>query len=173
MAILGSGRPLHEAVLEQKRRTVEEAFQQACEASPEIDPHRRIRTETFLLQRTRRVAKAIDRLVEILARLVVHKDALSWRLRGPVGPLALARALKAAAQSPGEACFLLTEIVLAMRRVNVAKIAVGITEEEVRGEMNSVRGEIEGLVRDALQANGTVPPALKEYVSTALDEARG
>jgi hypothetical protein len=44
--ILGSGRPLHEAVLAAKRKAL------ALTATPEgpetaIDPHRRVRTETF------------------------------------------------------------------------------------------------------------------------------
>ena len=95
--ILGSRLPLHEAVDKQRRAVV---GPDGTDVSPEIDPLKRVQSETFLLQRTRRVAKAIEHLVENLNRPVVHEDALLWRLRGPVGPLALARALAEVARSP-------------------------------------------------------------------------
>lgn len=168
--ILGSRLPLHEAVARAKQRGALVGLE-ATDVRPEIDPLKRVQTETFLLQRTRRVAKAIEHLIENLNRPVVHEDALLWRLRGPVGPLALARALAEAAGSPGEACFLLAEVALALRRVDVAKVAVGVGEERVRREVTSVKAEVEQMARQHLQG-GEMPPGMAEYVSRALNEGQ-
>lgn len=168
--ILGSRLPLHEAVPRARQRPGVTGPNGAS-ISPDIDPLKRIRTETFLLQRTRRVAKAIEHLVESLNRPVVYADALIWRLRGPVGPLALARALAEAARSPGEACFLLAEVALALRRVDIDKIAGGVPEDWACGEVSSVRAEVEQMARQRLQ-DGDMPPGMMEYVSMALDEVQ-
>jgi hypothetical protein len=168
LEILSSRLPLHEAVA-QARKVRVDSGPGGLDVPAEIDPLRRVRSETFLLQRTCRVAKAIERLVESLNRPVVHADALLWRLRGPVGPLALARALAEEAKSPGESCFLLAEVVLALRRVNVPEIAVGVTEVEIRRALNSVTSEIEEMARNRLGASG-MPPGMADYVSQALNE---
>jgi hypothetical protein len=168
--ILGSRLPLHEAVARAKKRgTV--VGPDGTEISAEIDPLKRVQTETFLLQRTRRVAKAIEHLVDNLNRPVVHEDALLWRLRGPVGPLALARALAEAARSPGEAGFLLAEVALALRRVDVAKVAVGVGQEQVRGEVTAVRAEVEQMARHSLQRDA-MPDGMADYISRALGEGQ-
>ena len=168
--ILGSRLPLHEAVALAKRGEAVVA-PGATDVPAEIDPLKRVRVETFLLQRTRRVAKAIEHLVENLNRQVVHEDALLWRLRGPVGPLALARALAEAARSPGEACFLLAEVALALRRVDIAKVAVGVGEEVVRREVASLKAEVEQMARQRLQG-GEMPPGMADYVSRVLNEGQ-
>jgi hypothetical protein len=163
--ILGSRLPLHEAVLRAKAGQSQKVAGDSL--SSEIDPHRRVNTETFLLQRTRRVAGAIEQLIERLGRPVLHREALMWRLRGPVGPLALARALATSARSPGEACFLLSEVALALRRVATEKVAVGVPVEEVRQEVKAVREEIATLARLHLEAH-EIPLALAAYVTKVL-----
>jgi hypothetical protein len=168
--ILVSPGPLHEAVLRTKRR---QAGGDGSEGgAPELDPLRRVRTETFLLQRTRRVAKAVEHLVERLSRPVMHVEALRWRLAGPVGPVALAQALEREARSPGEAAFLLVEILLALRRIVIPRVAVGVPAEKVRAEVGAVRVQIEALLQGRLAQDGQVPPPLAAYVARALAEAR-
>lgn len=163
--ILGSRLPLYEAVLRARAR---QSVGLGADTLPfEIDPHRRVNTETFLLQRTKRVAAAVEQLVQRLSRPVVHEDALLWRLRGPVGPLALARALQKAAQSPGEACFLLSEVALALRRVRVEKMAFGIPEETVKRAIEAVREEVAAMARERMESHD-VPAALAEYVTKVL-----
>jgi hypothetical protein len=168
--ILGSRLPLHEAVTRARRRAEATAGAPGDGMPIELDPHRRVRTETFLLQRARRVAKAVEQLVENLNRPVVHRDALAWRLQGPVGPIALARALVEAAQSPGEAAFLLAEVALALRRVDVKKVAVGVDVKEVRHAVQAVRIEIDERARRYL-ADGAMPKRMADYIEQALAEA--
>ncbi len=169
--ILGFRLPLHEAVRKARQVAAGEVQGTSQYPPPELDPHRRVRTETFLLQRTRRVARAIEHLVERLNRPAVHLDGLVWRLRGPVGPLALARALVRDARSSGEACFLLSEVALSLKRADVAKIAVGLEVERVRNEIASVIDEIEQLTRERLETQ-EVPGAMAGYVTKAFAEAR-
>jgi hypothetical protein len=113
------------------------------------------------------VARAIEQLVENLNRPVGHRDALLWRLRGPVGPRALAQALDKAAQSPGEASFLLSEVVLALRRVKAEKIAVGVPADEVSRELEVARDEIAEMARTRLRQGG-VPEGMGQYVTQVL-----
>jgi hypothetical protein len=169
--ILGSARPLYEAVLAAKRKELV-ATTSPDELDAAIDPHRRVRTETFLLQRTRRVARAIEQLLLRLGRPVAHREVLAWRLRGPVGPLALARALAEGARSPGEAVFLLADLTLALGRLDVRAMATGMAEDEVRRELTAVRGEIETLATARLADEAAVPPTMREYVTRAFEEAR-
>ncbi len=168
--ILGSRRPLHEAVLAFKRRAAERAAAGQVDRAAEIDPHRRVRTETFLLQRTRRVARAIEQLVERMNRPIAHREALVWRLRGPVGPVALAQALMREAKSEGEACFLVSEVVLALRRVRIPLQGSGLSETEVSESLATVRAEIAEMANCKMREGGSVPSQLADYVSAALKE---
>ena len=65
----------------------------------------------------------------------------------------------------------MAEVALALRRVDVAKIAVGVSEERARHEVTSVRAEIEQMARQHLQG-GEMPPGMTEYVSRALSEGQ-
>jgi hypothetical protein len=170
--ILGSRRPLHEAVLAARHRMAERALTGDGATPPELDPHRRVRTETFLLQRTRRVARAIEQLLARVGRPTPHGDALAWRLRGPVGPLALAGAIAAEASSAGEAAFLLADLALALGRLDVRAMATGVPEAEVRAALDAVRREIEALAVARLADAAAVPPAMRDYVARAFEEAR-
>lgn len=167
--ILASGLPIHEAIQKVRRRMRSPVGGPPGEPDPELDPLRRVRSETFLLQRTRRVAKALEQLVQRLSSPVTHADALAWRLRGPVGPLALARALVNEARSSGECCFLLAEVLLALGRVRVSKISHGLRPEHVRREISAVKGEIAAILREKL-SDDRVAPSLVDYVEQALEK---
>ena len=168
LEILGSRLPLHEAVAMAVKKLIwAENSKRPTDA--ELDPLKRYGSETFLLQRTRKVAKAIEQLMENLSRPVFHKESLLWRLRGPVGPLALARALREAARAPGEAAFLLLDLYLALRRLDAAKISIGIMETEVTVELNAVKSEIRRSVLDVLESND-IPVSMRGYVASVLIE---
>ena len=167
--ILGSRLPLHEAVVMagKKLTWIGDSMGQPTDA--ELDPLKRYGSETFLLQRTRKVAMAIEQLMENLNRPVFHKESLLWRLRGPVGPLALSRALREAAHSPGEAAFLLLDLYLAFRRVDAAKVSVGIAAPETTAEVEAVKSEIRRSMLDVLESND-IPVSMRGYVSSVISE---
>ncbi len=81
LEVLASTRPLHQSVVDMLRKRGHRS-----KSDVELDPHKRVNTETFLLRRTKRVALALERLRERLERPAASAEALDWRLRGPVGP---------------------------------------------------------------------------------------
>jgi len=166
--ILCSGRPLHEAITANSLGNGSNSSANG-EIPPELDPLRRISSETFLLQRTRRVAKAIAQLIENLSRPVVHRDALTWRLRGPVGPCALAKAIATESSSPGEAAFLLSEIVLVLRRIDTRKISVGVSRKAVDGEISKVIEDLRAMISERLES-GDIPQSMSTYIAAAMQE---
>jgi hypothetical protein len=165
--ILVSTAPLHEAIARALARGTRGG---GAGDAAELDPHQRVRTETFLLQRTRRVSAAIERMLERLQRPVFTEDALAWRFQGPLGPRELARAIRTEARSAGEECFLLTEILLALARLEPGPMAAGVPVERVAQELAAVRGELRDAIRQALEARD-VPGGLVAYVGQALEEA--
>jgi len=114
--ILSSARPLHRVLGGYLRKRKPEP-ETGDRGGPEIDPHKRVDTSTFLLQRTRRVSRALNALRERLERPVATEQSLDWRLRGPVGVRAVARALRKEARSEEERAFLLSELALELNRV--------------------------------------------------------
>lgn len=167
LEILCSGRPLYEIFSGKKTFPNGDPQAETDNILAELDPLKRVSSETFLLQRTRRVAKAIEQLVESLSRPVVHRDVFAWRFRGPVGPCALAKAIYNESRTPGEASFLLTEIVLALRRIDTAKIAIGIDQKEIDSEIAEVIADIKAMISDRAK-EGDIPQSMATYISTAL-----
>jgi hypothetical protein len=168
LEILCSGRPLHEAVT--SRQSNGAGSRDNDEISAELDPLKRFNSETFLLQRTRRVAKAIDQLVASLSRPIVHRDALTWRLRGPVGPCALAKAIYNESRIPGEACFLLSEIVLVLRGIDASKIAVGVDRNEVNAAITEVISDITSMIAEQRKSL-EISQSMADYISAALEQS--
>ena len=63
------------------------------QVAPELDPHRRVDTTGFILQRTRRLSYAFDGLKRRLSRLYFTEHQLEWGMQGPISPLSFARAI--------------------------------------------------------------------------------
>lgn len=171
--VLTMARPLYEAVTRVLQRQAQ-VTRRGDDLPRELDPHARVRTETFLLQRTRRVARALEQLRARLERPAYSREALRWRLRGPVGPVALMRAIereRAAARegrSEGEAAFLFAEIALTLSRVALASAPGALTPRVVREELRSVIKEIH---EAAVARSGAGPLDLRDYVERAFAEA--
>ena len=91
ISILSSARPLHRVIGEYLRRRKQKP--PSLPDTTEVDPHKRVDASQFLLQRTRRISLALSTLRERLERPVSTVDALHWRLRGPVGVMAVADAI--------------------------------------------------------------------------------
>ncbi len=114
--ILTSARPLHEAMRGYLKKTAN--AKDSNQSMPiNLDPHRRIDTSGFLLQRTRRFSWALSGLRTRLERPVLSDECLHWRISGPVGVMAVAAALTREAQTEEERSFLLTELALELTRV--------------------------------------------------------
>ena len=90
---------------------------------------------------------------------------------GPVGPFALAKAIATESSSPGEAAFLLSEIVLVLRHIDTRKISVGVSRKDVDGEISRVIEDLKTMISDRL-ASGEIPQSMSTYIAAAIREAR-
>jgi hypothetical protein len=162
--ILTSAKPLHQVLDPWLRR---QKGSKAHDEGPLLDPHKRVDTSSFLLQRTRRVSDALTCLRRRLERPVVSEQALEWRLHGPVGVIALAQAVGKEARSEQERCFLLTELCLELARVRPQTSPGSFSPARVCKSLRQVTQEIRATISsDAL----TCLPALATYLKVAFEE---
>jgi len=116
--LLTSARPLHE-VLRRYLRRHDNGDTVVYTSFKDADPHKRVDTSGFLLQRTRRFSWALNSLRKRMERPVATEECLlNWRIHGPVGVMAVANALKREARSTEESLFLVAELALELTRVN-------------------------------------------------------
>lgn len=163
--ILTSARPLHQVMRRWLRRRSDGATDGEL---PQLDPHKRVDTSGFLLQRTRRIAWALAALRERLAQPVPSREALNWRLHGPHGVMALVNAIGHEGRPEQEKCFLLAEIAVELARV-VPRHAPGCLQ----------RRQVSAALRDCVrEIRSRIPvktlrkfPELKSYVKRAFKEA--
>lgn len=130
-----------------------------------IDPHERVDTSAFLLQRTRRASWALTAVRRRLEeRPVASAEALAWRLRGPVGVQAVSRAIIKEARSGEERAFLLAELMLELARVSPTEIPGGLRASDVKAGIREMIAEL-----DAALAAESLPgePAFRSYLAAA------
>ncbi len=168
--ILTSAKSLAQVLAKWLERRTERG---GCEGLAELDPHPRVDTSGFLLQRTRRVSWALTALRERLDRPVSSVQALNWRLRGPVGVLALANAIRREAKSSTEQTFLLAELCLELHRVQPQ------TTDETCLPVETIRAAIREVIVALRQSVPADAPgltashedaALARYVQTVFEK---
>lgn len=169
--MLTSARPLYrnEALRRYLRRKDNETVGTIAMAD-DLDPHRRVDTSTFLLQRTRRVSWALGRLRERLQQPFASAHSLDWRLRGPIGVLYLATALDREAHSAEERAFLLAELILELRRVVPEDQSGCVPAAEVRRAIDGVIFEIARQIPEQFVTNNRVDAFgryLRKVITTA------
>jgi HKD family nuclease len=157
--ILTSARPLHEVVLRilQRRET-----QKPSGTPLEVDPHKKVDTSQFLLRRMRRVAEALEGMRDRLQQPVSSFDALRWRLRGPIGPVALAKRLSA--EDPDGAAFMIAEVAATLRSVAWKSLGT-LSPQAIGPEVAEITRSLQDLARQA-----PAPPSLAAYVTTTFEE---
>jgi len=163
IAILTAGGPLHKAIgrlLRKKRR-------RQSNGRDEIDPHLRVDTSQYLLQRVRRITWALAALRQRLEQPFPSEESLRWRLHGPVGVMALASAVLREAKSDHEKCFLLAELSLELARVTPISAPGCLSKREIRAALREV---ILDLKLQALQAGSASKP-IQHYARRAFKEA--
>ncbi len=128
---LASTRPIHESLarfLSDRGRV--------GPRGEELDPLKRYSETGRLLVRARQVSAALVGLKQRLERPAGSLDALEWRLKGPLGPMALAESLgreaEAGALLKGEHAFLLGELALTLSRVDWERGRGSLPIDEVK-----------------------------------------
>lgn len=164
--ILTSARPLHLAMRSWIRRRHRDQGGQG--EAIVVDPHKRVDTSAFLLQRTRRVSWALHALLQRLARPVPTQESLNWRLHGPIGVATLAKAILKEGRSDEERAFLLTELALELGRFAPQEAKGCLSAEDVNTEVRKVIGWLHDQVVVTEMAH---VPNLERYVCAAFKEA--
>ncbi len=162
--ILSSARPLHR-VLQDYLRNRHKWGEKPDEALV-VDPHKRVDTSQFLLQRTRRVSGALNALRTRLERPVATLEFLRWRLRGPVGVRALAKALKRESKSVEEQAFLISELALVLARVRPEPTPGCLPPDEHQKEIRKVISELRAFIPPL---SSDSPQNLREYVQSVFE----
>ncbi|WP_447978470.1 hypothetical protein [Candidatus Nitrospira bockiana] len=158
--ILTSARPLHEAMRGylKKKASVKD---KNSSLSIDLDPHKRVDTSGFLLQRTRRFSWALSGLRSRLERPVLSDECLQWRINGPVGVMALASALLREAKTDDERSFLLAELALELTRVKPKSGPGTLPAHIVRKALHAAAHDL--IARVSLSADGRQRP-LGQYL---------
>lgn len=165
--VLTSSKPLHQVLAKLIERQSEAA---ESEVSSELDPHRKVDTSGFLLQRTRRVSWALTELRKRMERPVASEQALNWRLRGPVGVKALADAIGREAKSATEKAFLIAELCLELHRVQpTTEDEKCLPVKKVRAAIHEVIGELQPIACESLNVETTTKnETLAKYVESVF-----
>jgi rhodanese-related sulfurtransferase len=163
--VLTSARPLHQVL----RRWINKKDKEkdAIKGNEVVDPHKRVDTSAFLLQKTYRMTAALNGLRKRLERPAMSVDAIEWRLKGPVGVLAVQNAILHEARSSNEKVFLLTELALELSRAK-PRFAPGCLSIEVVNQ--HIRDMMVELKVQTMETLGTCPQSLKDYVRIAFKE---
>ena len=159
MEILTSARPLHEIVgkIHERRKK-----KRSANDRHELDPHRRVDTSQFLLQRMRRVSRALEGLRERLGRPMGSLEALRWRLHGPIGAMAIAKCL--AKEDPQGGAFMIAEVAETLRTVDWQRMGA-MTHSQIQAEVKQV---MKALHKLAVSAGA--PKNLTRYVRREFKE---
>jgi hypothetical protein len=162
--VLTSARPLHLVLKEPPARQKPNIYDGS---TGPYDPHKAVDTSGFLLQKTYRVTAALIGLREKLQRPVASEDALAWRLHGPVGVMAVAKAIDREKRSVEEEAFLLTELALEIGRLTPATASGCLPLDRIRQAIGTVVDELRQMAGLRLDK---APDSLRRYVKTAFKE---
>jgi hypothetical protein len=167
LAALSSTRPLPVALEDELRRRGQRT--QRGNQAIELDPLRRFDSSGMLFQRARQLSLALWRLQQRLSRPAASLDAISWRLNGAFGPVAIADGIGTAAHDerslPGEGHFMLAELALTVSAVDWSQVTPSLDQDKVGQLVTAVLAHIEER-RQALPASPD--PALDNYAREAL-----
>lgn len=162
--VLTMSRPLYEAL-----RLLRDETERVAPNSAELDPHARVDTRAFILQRARRFARALRGLEQRLAQPCYTEAGLEFRIRGPVGPLRLADAIERESTSADETAFMLAEIALSCGRVKPPAVPGALPAEAIRQGLRAAVSAIEEKLR---RRSESLEPTMRDYVTEATREAR-
>lgn len=161
LEVLTSARPLHLAMagVLARREAVERSD------APIVDPHKKVDVRNFLLQRVRLLSRALEGMRERLERPAPTREALAWRLFGPLGPVELAR--KLAAKEGDGAAFMIAEVALTLKQANLRAIQEYLGGDIVQKHLADAIAQLQRMA-----AEHPASANLKEYVAACFEEAQ-
>ena len=132
-----------------------------------LDPHKRVQTSHHLIPRTRRISRVFAGLQNRLERPVVTLEALHRRLYGPVGVMAVVHALEKHAGSNDELAFLLSELMLVLKRIDYTEQEGVLSEEQFNAGIQQVLSE---LSERLAQVSAAASPMIGDYSNKVCRE---
>lgn len=137
VSLLSSNLPLQKA-LQRFLRKKKEEDEKVVEV---VNPHDRVDTSKFILQRTRQFGWAISALKRQIENSPNTVEQLRWRLSGPVGVFAVKDALFRFFQDPEERTFFLAEMIGELYRLKIP-VSKTLKKKESDEEVNKIIKEL-------------------------------
>jgi hypothetical protein len=150
------------------RRLLQQQRTKTTKEADILDPHRRVDTSQFLLQRTRRVTWALNAIRERLEQPTFSRETLHWRLYGPVGVMRLAEAIELEAKTASERCFLLAELGLTLGRVQPISSPHCLSRTEIRASLHVIIRELQTRAMKSMPRKNPI----RRYARRAFTESR-
>lgn len=163
--VLTSSRPLHQVL---KAHLAKKKAGDGIVVDGIVDPHKRVDTSRFLLQRTRRVSWALGAMRERLERPAATEESLTWRLDGPVGLRALSDAISKESQSPGEKSFLIAELAMELSHCEPQTAPGCLPAERIRQAVHEAASRLRDEISDDVIHDLANP--ISEYIHKVFQE---
>lgn len=158
LAVLTTSRPIHWALEERLAARAE----RGGTPPPVVDPLKKVDSSQFLMRRMRRLARALEGLRVRLELPLASVEGLRWRLNGPLGPIALGRALQAESGEGGP--FFIAEVASTLQDIEW-QAGGAIKREELLTEVAAAQRQLKAL---ALEHAAETPENLRVYVAEQL-----
>lgn len=167
--LMSSARPLHETLRDWLRRQPDDDDADPDEALEVIDPHAKVDTSGYLIQRVRRACWAMRHLRTRLEQPVSSLAAWTWRIQGPVGAQALMNAMlrEADADSPDEAAFLLMELGREMDLVEINVANDASLRALLQQQLDAFRTDLR---RRLVELLPNCSDALRQFADAKMEE---
>jgi HKD family nuclease len=137
--IITSAAPLHQVL----KRYISSISNKKTDDRELINPHDRVDTSTYLLQKTRKYSFAINMIRSRLEQPCATLATIEWRLYGPVGLGALVDAMeKEANGNINEAIFFLTELWTQLGKVKPINAEGILSPEIIKEKLNQFRNDL-------------------------------
>jgi len=171
--ILSSQGSLRDVMRRILRRQQHKTSSNGHAMAEELDPHKRVQTSHHLIPRTRRISQVLSGLQNRLERPVVTLEALHWRLYGPIGVNAVVNALETHAESHDEFAFLLSELMLVLRRIRYEAHEGVLSETDFTKSMQQVLTELSSKLLQVRKATSPMIAGYCEKVNRECNSAGG
>ena len=173
LQILTSAKPLH-IILKHFYKELNKPEEDEYKGEQVTDPHKRVDTSGFLLQRTRKISYAFNSIKDRLSLPMGTKNSLQWKLYGPVGLQALVNAIRNDHMSggmkiPEERLFFLSELLLELSVIEPKRAPNCLRPKEVKDELEKF---INVVSQQIINDPGIKRSWIKQYVTRAISLAK-
>ena len=173
LQILTSAKPLH-IILKRFFKDLNKPEDDEYEGDQITDPHKRVDTSGFLLQRTSKISYAYNSIKERLSLPTGTINSLHWKLYGPVGLQALVNAIRNDHMSggmkiPEERLFFLSELLLELSTIEPKRAPNCLRPKEVKDEIKKFIEVISNQIKSDPDLKRSW---IKQYVTRAISSAK-